>query len=176
MSATDAPATGASGAPRDSWWPVSLREAGLLLGAALLATGLSWFLRGDGLPLVADPTGYELELSAPLVGIDEALDLYDEGEYIFVDVRSGLGEDYETIPGAFFIRQDTFDDDLLNYFDFMRPEDHFVLFGDGNLLAASNIAARMQERGFENVAILKGGLEAWRNGGGDISRRTGDGS
>ena len=163
------PATGA-------WRSASLREAGLLLLVALLATGITWILRSDGLPLTADATGYELELAAPLVQVDQALVLFDEGEYLFVDARSSVELEFTTIPGAFLIRQDTFDDDLLGYFDFMGPDDHFILFGDGNLLPISNIAARMIERGYENVVILKGGLSAWRAAGGDISQRTGDGS
>lgn len=163
-------------APAGSWRSASLREAGVLMLVALVATGASWFLRGDGLPLTADPTGYELELAAPLLQIDEALALFEEGEYLFVDVRPDLGEEFQTIPGAFFIREATFDDDLLEYFDFMGPADHFILFGDGNLLPVSNIAARMLERGYPNVFILKGGLDAWRSSGGDISQRTGDGS
>ena len=162
-----APATGL-------WWPASLREAGLLLLIAFLATGISWFLRSDGLPVFADPDGYELELAAPLIRIDEALALYEDGEYLFVDVRSFVGVEFQTVPGAFFIREDSFDDDLLGYFDFMGPDDHFILFGDGSLLPISNIAARMKERGYENVFILKGGMETWRASGGEISQRTGD--
>lgn len=155
-----------------SWWKTSLKEAGLLLLVAVAATALSWILRGDRLPFLADPTVYELELAAPLVKVGKALALYDEGDYLFVDTRSDPGEEFQTIPGAFFIRADTFDDDLLEYFDFSGPEDHFILFGDGNLLPISNIASRMKDRGYENVFILKGGLDAWRSGGGDISRRT----
>ncbi len=159
-----------------SWRPVSLREAGLLMLIAFLATGVSWFLRSDGLSLTADPIGYELELAAPLIQVDPALALYDEGDYLFVDARPSLTDEFQTIPGAFFISEDSFDDDLLGYFDFMGPEDRFILFGDGNLLPISNIAARMKERGYENLFILKGGLAAWRAAGGEISMRTGDGS
>jgi len=151
----------------------SLREAGLLLLAAVLVTAVSWMLRDDGLPLRADPMAYELELAAPLVDIDEALARYDEGEYIFVDTRDHPQGAFDTVPGAFFIRSDSFDNDLLGYFDFMTPKDNFILFGDGNLQSVSNIAARMAGRGYPNVLILKGGLTAWRKGGGDISSRTG---
>ncbi len=165
-----------SSAAAGAWRPASLREAGLLMLVAFLVTGVSWFLRSDGLPLTADATGYELELAAPLIQVDQALALFDEGNYLFVDARSSVDLEFTTIPGAFFIRQDTFDDDLLEYFDFMGPDDHFILFGNGNLLPISNIATRMIERGYENVVILKGGLSAWRAAGGDISRRTGDGS
>ncbi len=155
-------------------WSASLREAGLLLIVAIIATGVSWFLRSDGLPLKADPVAYELELAAPLIGIDEALTLFEEGEYFFVDTRLVEDGAYQTIPGAFFIREATFDDDLLENFDFMTVADHFILFGDGDLSPVSNIAGRMKDRGFENLFILKGGLEAWSSAGGDISQRTGD--
>jgi rhodanese-related sulfurtransferase len=154
-------------------WSVPLREAGLLLLAAAIATAVSWVLRSDGLPFTADPTGYELELAAPLTGITEALALYEEGDYFFVDTRPQVDGDFQTIPGAFFIRAESFDDDILANFDFMTPEDHFILFGDGDLLPVSTIASRMKDRGYENLFILKGGLAAWRKAGGEISQRTG---
>ncbi|MEN8006750.1 MAG: rhodanese-like domain-containing protein [Candidatus Krumholzibacteriota bacterium] len=167
-------APSSSPAPAGTWWPASLREAGLLLLVAVLVTGVSWILRSDGLPLTADSTGYELELAAPLIGTEQALELFAEGEYLFVDARSAVETGEATIPGAFLIRAETFDDDLLGYFDFMGPEDHFILFGDGNLLPVSDVAARLMERGYDNVFILKGGLTAWRTAGGEISHRTGD--
>ena len=154
-------------------WSASLKEAGLLLMLACAATAVSWIWRSDGLPLTADPVAYELELSAPLTGIEEALTLYDEGEFFFVDTRGAPEGEFQTIPGAFFIRQESFDDDLLKYFDIITPEDHFILFGDGDLLPVSSIAARMKDRGYPNLFILKGGLASWRQAGGEISRRTG---
>ncbi len=154
-------------------WSASLKEAGALLLVALVAMTASWLLRSDGLSLTADPTGYELELAAPLTGIKEALAQYEEGDYFFVDTRGAIEGDFQTIPGAFFIRADSFDDDILNYFDFMNPEDHFILFGDGDLLPVSTIASRMIDRGYPNLFILKGGLAAWRQAGGEISQRTG---
>lgn len=157
-------------------WSASLREAGLVLLFAMVVTGVSWLVRSDGLPLTADPVVYELELAAPLTSVEEALALYEEGDYFFVDTRPRTGADYQTIPGAFLIQESGFDDDLLEYFEFMTPEDHFILFGDGNLFQVSNIATRMMDRGYLNLLILKGGLAAWRQAGGEISQRSGDGS
>ncbi len=154
-------------------WSVSLREAGLLLLFAVVVTTVSWYMRDDGLPLAADPVGYDLELAAPLTSTEKALALYDEGEYLFVDTRPENNGDFQTIPGAFFIREASFDDDLLEYFDFMTTEDHFILFGDGELFPVSNIAARMKDRGYQDLFILKGGLDAWLRAGGEISRRNG---
>ncbi len=153
-------------------WSTSIREACLLFLLALVVTAISWVLRSEGLPLVADPVGYELELAAPLTVTEKALALYDEGDYLFVDTRPRTGGEFQTIPGAFFIREASFDDDLLEYFDFMTTDDHFILFGDGDLFPVSNIAARMKDRGYRNLFILKGGLAAWRGAGGEISHRT----
>ncbi len=160
-------------APAQFKWSSALREAGLLVLFALIATAASWLLRSDGLPFLADPVVYELELAAPLTGIEEALALYDEGEFLFVDTRLRTDGEFQTIPGAFFIREASFDDDLLEYFDFMTPDDHFILFGNGDLFQVSNVAARMKDRGYLNLFILKGGLAAWLRADGEMSRRTG---
>lgn len=155
-----------SGGPR-SFWPASLREAGILLLVSLLAAGIWWARSADRLPLQAEPAVYELELAAPLVEVAEARILYDEGVHLFVDTRAlNSGE---TIPGSLLIREATFDDDLLANFDFMLPEDALILFGDGDLSRTSNIAGRLQQRGFENLLILSGGLAAWKKAGGEIS-------
>jgi len=150
-------------------WSASLQEAGLLLLIAVLAAA-GWWLRGtDRLPLTADPTVYELELEAPQLKIAAALAAYEEGVQLFVDTRPAAAL---TIPGSLFIREATFDDDLLENFDFLFPEDQLILFGDGNLTAASNIAGRLHERGFPNVTILKGGLTAWQEAGGAVKIKT----
>lgn len=151
----------------DFSWLVSIKEAGLVLLVAILATGAWWARTPDRLPLLADPTVYELELEAPLLTMPEALVFYEEGVHLFVDTRTDPGT--ETVPGAFVIRAATFDDDLLANFDFMYPEDPLILFGNGNMTVTSNIAGRLIERGYENVVILQGGLAAWKKAGGETS-------
>jgi rhodanese-related sulfurtransferase len=139
----------------------------MLLLAAVAATALSWALRGDRLPLPGDTTVYELELAAPLVQPDEALRLYDEGDVLFADTRAGtVGQ--SVIPGAFPLRQDSFDDDLLAVFDFVEAETPLLLYGDGSLGVTSSVAARLVERGYTDVRILAGGVAAWRNAGGEV--------
>jgi len=152
-----------------------LFRSGLLLLLSLVLSVAWWGLSKDRLPLRADATFYELELEAPLLSIDQALLLYDEGVHLFVDTRDDHGG--ESIPGSLFIRAATFDDDLLENFDFMFPEDELILFGDGNLSRTSNIAGRLIGRGYLNVQILQGGLSAWLSAGGESSSAgLGDGS
>ncbi len=138
-----------------------LREAAVLLVLVMAVTAVSWSLRHDRLPLLADPDFYQLELNAPLIDPGPALVLYDEGIHLFIDTRPLPEGTVPTIPGAMVIRQDSFDDDLLALFDFLHPEDPLILFGDGNLLAVSNLAALLQERGYNDIQILRGGIKAW---------------
>jgi len=148
-------------------WPASGKEAGMLLLVAVLATGGWWARNSERLPLRADPAVYELELEAPLVPVATARTLYDEGAHLFVDTRPPAAG--ETIPGSLFVREASFDDDLVANIDFMYPEDELILFGNGNLSGASNIAGRLRQRGFKNLNILQGGLSAWKQAGGDTS-------
>jgi len=152
-------------------WKTSSKQAGLLLLLSLAATAILWTVRTDKLPLIADATYYQLELTAPLVEIPEALVLYEEGEHLFVDVRSNDLADGNIIPGAFIIREASMDDDLAANIEFLFPEDKIILYGSGDLMAAANIAARLQERGFIDLVIMKGGLEAWTNADGPVSPR-----
>jgi len=153
--------TGIGGAP--------LREAAFLLLLAILATAATWAVRSDKISLIADARVYELELPAPLVDTATALELFEEGAHLFIDTRDIEPGRVKTIPGALPIRGTTFDDDLLDLFDFLMPEDPLVLFGNGDLLATANIATRLLGRGYSELLILDGGLQAWEKAGGEIS-------
>lgn len=145
-----------------------IQAAGLVL-MALIVTGVSWAVRTDALPWKADPTTYEMELSAPLVEISEALRLFEEGDYLFIDARQDAAEAEVTISGAFIIREASFDDDLLALMDDLYPEDPMILFGNGELSAVSNITNRLQDRGYENILILRVGVKGWEKAGGMVS-------
>lgn len=153
-------------------WKAATKQAGILLLLSIVSAGILWGIRADKLPLVADPEFYKLELTAPLVTIAEALVYFDEGEHLFVDVRSEKLAGESTIPGSFFIREATLDDDIAANIDFLFPEDKIILFGTGDLMAPANVAARLQDMGFQDILILNGGLEAWTGSGGSVSHRS----
>ena len=161
----DKPATST---PRPEIWLVSLKEAGLLILVAAGLTVVSWQARTEPLPLLADPTVYELELTAPVIEISTALDLFDEGAHLFIDTRSGQSGNEPTIAAAFIIRESSFDDDLLVLFDDLFPEDPVILFGNGDLVGTNNVAGRLQARGFTDIQILRGGMQGWLSAGGDV--------
>ena len=148
-------------------WASILREAALLLAVTAVVTCLTWAVRPDRLTLRADLTVYELELAAPLVQPAEALLLYDGGDVLFADTRAATAGS-GMIPGAFPLREETLDDDLLEVFDFVDLDTPLLLFGDGSLSGTSNVAGRLVERGFTDVRILAGGVAAWRDAGGEV--------
>lgn len=143
-------------------------EAALLLLVSALATAVLWAVRPDGLTLAVDARTYELELPVPLIPVQEARLLYEEGTHLFVDTRDVAPGSVATIPGALPIRAATFDDDLYALFDFLTVQDPLILFGDGDLLATATIASRLVDKGYVDLQILDGGLAAWRKAGGEI--------
>ena len=164
-------------APRSAAiWTAAFFEAFLLLVVAVLATAVIWSLRPNRLPWSATADVYELELSVPLLTVDQALELYDIGDHLFIDTRTDRDRRQE-IPGSFRVRADRFDDDLRRLLDDLFPEDPLILYGDGDLVVIANVAERLQERGYVDVQVLGAGLQAWQNRGGDLSpvEATGDG-
>ncbi len=147
--------------------PSALRQAGWLLLGAALAAALIWLLSADRLPLAASPDFYEQDLAAAPVTIPDALVHYDTGDHLFVDTRTSA-ETGGVIPGSFVVRAETFSADLVEISDFLSPADPLILYGDGNLQPVSDVAALFQERGYEDLLILGGGLRAWREAGGPL--------
>lgn len=147
------------------------RQALVLLAVSAALTAGRWALVAPRLSLRADPVDYEIEYAAPLVDVAQARTFYDAGIHLFIDTREAGPEVVDTVPGAFVIRASAFDNDLLALLETIVPEDKFVLFGDGSLAVANNIAARLIARGYPEVSLLKGGLGAWRAAGGPTAPR-----
>ncbi|MBU8869326.1 MAG: rhodanese-like domain-containing protein [Gemmatimonadales bacterium] len=150
-------------------WPVSIREAAIVVLITIAAATVTWVSRDNRLPLIADRDFYELELSAPLVDIPGAIALFNEGNYLFIDTRSSLTLEDDTIPGAFTIRALSLNDDLYELADTVYPEDPVILFGNGDLSGVAHVADLLLARGFEDILIMRGDLASWRNQGGETS-------
>ena len=156
-------------------WPAAIVQATVLLLTAALTTAAIWALRPDSLPLRAEREFYQLEVPVPVVDITGAMELYEAGDHLFVDIRDDDERRAETIPGAFRIRADRFDDDLYDLGDFVYPEDPIILFGSGDLVGPVHVADLLIARGFEDVRILTGSVAAWRGAGGETSPAEEDG-
>lgn len=146
----------------------AVRQALLLMGLSLALAVVLWVVRPDRLPLQADPQAYTLDLSAPLISVEEALAAYEDGSRFFVDTRAGEPAGRATIPGSFVIREQQLLEDLDDLGGFLFPEDPLILYGADHPLPVDAVAARLQTRGFSDVVILQGGLEAWRRADGPL--------
>jgi 3-mercaptopyruvate sulfurtransferase SseA len=145
--------------------PGALREA-LLLTLVIVALGVAtWLVRPDRLPLQADAEYYALDLPAPLVSVEEAMQAHEQGVTVFVDTRADADLD-TAIPGAFIVRAATFATDLDEVRDFIFPEDPLILYGEDAPLPVGDVAALFLARGHTDVRILQGGLAAWQRAGG----------
>ncbi|MCB1149988.1 rhodanese-like domain-containing protein, partial [bacterium] len=94
-----------------------------------------------------------------------------DNTHIFVDTRAV--DDGRRIPGAMVLRPDSFDEDFREIYDFLVPEDALILYGDGNLMLTSNVAQQLEARGFTELSLLRGDLDAWAAAGGDLSTEGG---
>ena len=146
----------------------SVWRQALVLAAITLVLGVgSWLVRPDRLPLRADAEFYTLDLPAPLVAVATALPLHEDGSHVFVDTRPDADLD-SAVAGAFIVRAAHFDDDLAEAADFLYPEDPVIVYGEDSPVPVGDVAALLLARGFEDVRILQGGLEAWRAAGGPL--------
>jgi len=143
------------------------REAPLLLGLTLVLAAGAWLARSPRLPLVADTSVYEMDLAAPVMTPAEAVTAFRANTHIFIDTRAA--DDGRRIPGAMTLRPEHFDEDFRAIFDFLLPEDPLVLYGDGNLLLVGNVAQKLEARGFKDLSLLRGDLDAWAAAGGELS-------
>ena len=147
----------------------AVRQSLLLVGIAVVAAGVSWAVRGDRLPLRADPEFYALDLTVPLVSQADARELYEAGTHYFVDTRPGDPGERPAIPGSFTIRETSLADDLAAVMDFLYPEDPLILYGEDRPSPVDAVAARLTSRGYENLVILQGGFAGWRAAGGAVT-------
>src|SRR6056297_1712663 len=117
-----------------------------------------------------------------LIEATELNSLLDDQEIFLIDTREELGD--SLIPGAvhFASVQNLTDQDhpIANYLigpeEFERVmqeiglnnEDRVVLYDEGNALAAARLFYALDYYGFSNASILNGGIQAWKEQGGEL--------
>ncbi len=144
------------------------RELGILLLISLAVSILAWAINPGRLPLKADIARYELEINFDLVNAVDAVQMLNDNVVILVDIRSGETE--IKLPGAFPVRQESFDNDFRDLFDFILPEDKLLLVGNGDLMSISAIAERISERGYKNLILMRDDISAWEHAGGEVRK------
>ncbi|MDP6418838.1 MAG: rhodanese-like domain-containing protein [Candidatus Krumholzibacteria bacterium] len=145
-----------------------IRQVLILLAVTLLLAALSWVFRTPRLPLVPEPGLYAMDIRFPVLDVKTCLHAFESGETIFVDTRSEALV-MVSIPGAFFVHRDSFDEDFRELRDFLFPEDALIFYGSTTLQESEAVAARFAERGYRVEGILLGGFPAWQEAGGEVS-------
>jgi len=144
------------------------KELVMLLLISLAVSMLAWAVNPDRLPLNADISVYELEINFNLVNAVDAVQMLNDNAVILLDVRSG--DTSLKLPGAFPVRQESFDNDFRDLFEFILPEDKLLLVGNGDLMSVSAIAERISERGYKNLVLMRGDISAWQHAGGEVRK------
>ena len=86
---------------------------------------------------------------------------------LWIDARSAEAYDEEHIPGAILLNMDRFDELLPRLFDAWEGSETLVVYCDSRQCGASEaVADRLREDlGMEEVFVLKGGWESWKERG-----------
>lgn len=93
----------------------------------------------------------------PEIQIHEAKKRLDEKHCLFVDIRDPDSYGAAHIPGALHLDNDNVQE-FLQTTDKKRPVVVYCYHGNSSLGAV----AFLREKGFEDVASMNGGFEAWR--------------
>jgi rhodanese-related sulfurtransferase len=94
--------------------------------------------------------------------IDQARELYDSGEYIFVDARSP--EDYEEghIKGAVSLPVGQFEEKIAAFMEHYPPEVSIVTYCSGRTCEDSHhLAEFLLEFGYDKVNVFIDGFPGW---------------
>lgn len=144
-----------------------LQGAVVVALAAVLGLGING-IRSDGIPIAftmeagAFPN-LVVPVNVPVIEIQQARELFESGEGIFLDAR--YGEDYELghVPGSLSVPYDQVDQNLPLLLDQLPQGPPLVVYCTGPDCDFSLIVAnRLLEAGVENLMCFEGGLEAWQ--------------
>ncbi len=94
--------------------------------------------------------------------VDLARELYDSGEYIFVDARSP--EDYEEghIKGAVSLPVGQFEEKIAAFMERYPPEASIVTYCSGRTCEDSHhLAESLMEFGYDKISVLIDGFPGW---------------
>ena len=138
----------------------SVLQALVLLMLSAGATFLTWKFNPNvpAFNLNEDPVG-EGEVS-----IEKALEWESEGGVIWLDARDG--EEYEKahISGAILLNEFEFKSQIAeSYYKIASQDEPIVVYcGSRSCKASTTIADQLREMRINDVYVLKGGWDAWR--------------
>ena len=152
-----------------------LRQAGLILLAAVVAGLLANQFRNDGIrvtpvqpPPVASDTG---ALPNPkMIDVDTAARWFNDGSAIFIDARDKYGFADNHVPGAINLDALEADTWMMDIYSRLPQDGRIITYSDGDTdERALLLAARLTEIGFKSVYYLDNGWLGWLDRGLPVS-------
>jgi len=123
-----------------------------------------------GIPLFGPVPLPEIE-GVEQIGLAEAWSLFQTGQSVFVDARSGPEFAARSIPGALSLGADEFDEKVSSLLDLLPQDSILVVFCSGKGCESSReVAGFLRDAGFRHVKVFLGGWEEWTDSGYPTSR------
>ena len=149
------------------------KEVSIILGISIAAALAVNYLLPDGIALVGQwdtsqgvvtaMAKNDIVIEGIEIGtVDEARQLFDSGEYVFVDARSP--EDYEAghIPGAVSLPVGQSEERLAAFLERYPPEASIITYCSGRTCQDSHhLAEFLLEFGYDNVTVFIDGFPGW---------------
>lgn len=152
-----------------------LRQAGLILLAAVVAGLLANQFRSAGIPvspLQPPPaTGDTVGLPIPkMIDVDTASRWFNDGSAIFIDARDKYGFADNHVPGAINLDALEADTWMMDIYRRLPQDGRIITYSDGDTdERALLLAARLVEIGFKSVYYLDNGWQGWLDRGLPVS-------
>ena len=149
------------------------KEIVILLGLSIAAAFMVNYFLPDGIALVGQwdtsqgvvtaMAKNDIVIEGIEIGtVDEARQLFDSGEYVFVDARSP--EDYEAghIPGAVSLPVGQSEERVAAFLERYPPEASIITYCSGRTCQDSHhLAEFLLEFGYDNVTVFIDGFPGW---------------
>jgi len=157
-------------------WIKTSRQVLFIAMIVLVAGFFSNKLRSDKMPFVEDwseksntvtSSGENLELS-----LSEAKNLFNKGEALFIDARSGAEYDAGHIKGAKSLPYKEADWQFVEVMAGVPEESAIITYCDGKMCELSmELAVFLRNAGYKNVKVLSNGWSVWKQNGLPVETR-----
>jgi rhodanese-related sulfurtransferase len=151
----------------------TVKEIVILLGLSIAAAFMVNYFLPDGIALVGQwdtsqgvvtaMAKNDIVIEGIEIGtVDEARQLFDSGEYVFVDARSP--EDFEAghIPGAVSLPVGQSEERVAAFLERYPPEGSIITYCSGRTCQDSHhLAEFLLEFGYDNVTVFIDGFPGW---------------
>ena len=137
--------------------------------AVLVAIGVNHF-RSDGIPLIGDWSAHALFVDAEgrslVISLEQARDLFQADEVLFVDARPKYQCDDGRIQGALCIPWQDVDRYFFDAIERLEEGKTIIAYCDGEACDLSHeLVLFLQDMGFPDAFVLVNGWTVWKRAG-----------